>query len=206
MTQDDLPDEVNYFQLELDSHDCVLAEGVWSESFCDYGGLRNQFHNAAEFWQLYPHHVTPAAHRMCAPRPEAGEALAAALLPVTARAAASVAQGTLQGWVDEVSRRGLVRGWAQDTANPELPVLLEIMAGDRWLGRVLACDPREDLATAGIGQGWCQFTFALPIMPAAVQRSVQVRRAADGVALPMSSACEASLGISRPMPRRRAAS
>ncbi len=69
ITQDICPDEVHYIQLEFDSHDCVLAEGSWSESFCDYAGLRNQFHNVADFHRRYPDHVTPDQHRMCAPRP-----------------------------------------------------------------------------------------------------------------------------------------
>ncbi len=45
-------DEVDYFHLELDSHDLILAEGAWAESFVD-DDSRGMFHNAAEYGALY---------------------------------------------------------------------------------------------------------------------------------------------------------
>ncbi len=178
VTQDAPPDEVHYYQLEFDRHDCVLAEGVWSESFADYAGLRNQFHNVAEFWRLYPEHETPAAHSMCAPRPDAGPALQAALRPLAARAAAGAAPGLLQGWVDEVRCDGAISGWARDTGQPGLPVLLEIRLRERLLGTVLACDARADLDAAGLGR--CAFAFSGPAIPRRALSALRVRRAAAG--------------------------
>lgn len=183
VTQGEIPDEVAYYQIELDGHDCVLAEGAWSESYADAPGLRAQFHNAAEFWALYPEYVTPDGVTTCRPRPQHGPALAAALAPVVAQAAAGRALGTLAGWVERIVD-GRVEGWAVDLAQAELPVLLEVLCGAEMLGTVLACDPRGDLRTAGYGQGHCSFSFACPQRLEAAQ--VTVRRAADGFALPFT--------------------
>ena len=46
-------DRVDYFHVELDTHDVLLAEGAASESFLD-DNSRGVFHNAAEFAALYP--------------------------------------------------------------------------------------------------------------------------------------------------------
>jgi hypothetical protein len=50
-------DVVEYFHIELDEHDLLLAEGVASESLFDDGKARAKFDNAAEFAALYPDHV-----------------------------------------------------------------------------------------------------------------------------------------------------
>ena len=202
ITQNDCPDEIHYYQIEFESHDCVLAEGSWSESFCDYAGLRNQFHNAQDFHRLYPDHVTPETHNMCAPRPEAGPALAAALRPIAARAAARVKPGPLQGWIDIVETSGTIAGWAQDTANPQLPVLLEIVLDGRVLGTVLACDHRPDLAAAGIGNGKAGFTFTAAVkLSARACRALTIRRAADHAELSAAPHC---LALNQPRQRKRA--
>jgi hypothetical protein len=158
VTQDECPETVDYYLMELDCHDCVLAEGAWSESFADAQGLRGRFSNAEEFHRLYPEHVAPEAPALCAPRPKHGPDLAASLALVVARAAELAAPGALRGFIDLVSGRR-VEGWAQDIARPELPQWLEISAAGRVLGRVLACDYRADLDDAGIGAGRCHFSF-----------------------------------------------
>jgi len=57
---------VDYFHIELDTHDVIVAEGALSESFVD-DDSRAMFHNAPEFAALYPDMpATPA--RYCAPR------------------------------------------------------------------------------------------------------------------------------------------
>jgi hypothetical protein len=48
ITQQESPADIHYFQIELGTHDCVIAEGAWSETYADGPGLRDQFHNAAE--------------------------------------------------------------------------------------------------------------------------------------------------------------
>jgi len=169
----------------------MLAEGCWAESFADGPGLRGQFDNAAEFCELHPDDVPPAALQLCAPRPEAGPALDAALRPVAARAAALVKPGKLAGFID-FAEPDRIEGWAHDPANPDLPVLLEIRLGDALLATLLACDFRADLAQAGMGRGRCAFFFK-PFHPleAASLRGLRIRCAATGEELAMTGNCQA---------------
>jgi len=165
ITQDELPPTLDYFQIEFARHDCVQAEGTWSESFADGPGLRAKFHNVAEFWALYPDHETPAQLALCAPRPESGPALEAALRPIVASAASTIIQGHLDGCIDKITQTG-IDGWAMDEANPDLPVLLEIRLSGRRYATILACDFRGDLEAAGIGNGNHAFFYRADI-PAA---------------------------------------
>jgi hypothetical protein len=183
ITQDFAGAEIHYYQLEFETHDCVLAEGAWSESYADTPGLRTQFHNAAEFYALYPNHQEPPRQTLCAPRPLEGKALERALRPVLSRASAAIIQGRLFGYVDEVGA-GHIRGWAWDQGNPDLPVLLEILVHGRVIGTTLACDERSDVQAAGYGQGRCGFAFVLPFgLKRDFAHEIQVRRAADAAPL-----------------------
>jgi hypothetical protein len=74
--------DVNYIQLDFGSHDCVVAEGAWSETYADAPCMRAQFHNAAEYEALYPDEPPCEALVLCAPRPEAGRRLEAALAAI----------------------------------------------------------------------------------------------------------------------------
>ena len=69
ITQERVRDRVDYFHIELDSHDVILAEGAPSESFLD-DDSRGLFHNAAEYAALYPNVASEPA--FCAPRVECG--------------------------------------------------------------------------------------------------------------------------------------
>ena len=204
VTQDDLTDEIDYYQLEFETHDCVLAEGSWSESFCDFGSLRNQFHNVAEFWQLYPKYRTPEEHIMCAPRLESGPTLDAVLKPIIERAAARVPLGPLQGVIDEVQPSGLIRGWAIDVAHPELPVLLEILLDGRVLSSILACGYRPDLAAAGLGRGRCGFTFEGSTIDPESLLNICVRRFDTDNQLPFGQHCLATVENVSKLQRKRA--
>jgi hypothetical protein len=194
ITQDEVADECHYYQIEFETHDCVIAEGTWSESYADVEGVRGQFHNAAEFEGLYPDDRAPKEKSLCAARTDGGARLDAVLRPVVARAAAGLTPGPLRGSIDLVAEPGTVEGWAQDMDHPELPVLLEIVLGDDVIGTILACDYRLDLQVAGLGQGRCAFFFTGPveISPAAM-RTLRVRRAADGAEIDMSAECEARI-------------
>jgi hypothetical protein len=172
---------VNYVQLDLGGHDCVLAEGAWSETYADAPGMRAQFHNAAEYEALYPDAPPAEALRLCASRPEAGPKLEAALRPVVARA--GVTPGPLEGWLD-CATDWQITGWARDMAHPEMPVLLEILTDDAVIGTVLARASRADLAAAGKGN--CAFSFTPPSRLRG--EAVTVRRSADGAALPRTEA------------------
>lgn len=180
ITQGWAPEQVEYYQLDLGTHDCVLAEGTWSETFADLGDLRAEFHNAEDFTARFPNERAPDEIALCAPRPQKGEALAKGLLPVLARAG-SVAAGKLRGHVEQVNGGFKVEGWAQDLANPEFPVTLEVLHDGMVLGEVLACDFRPDLAKAGIGRGYSAFTFVSPIrITADMHAGLAVRRKSDG--------------------------
>ena len=58
-------DSVDYYHVELATHDVILAEGTPSETFLD-DGSRGIFHNAAEFSRRYPNARVPTEY--CAPR------------------------------------------------------------------------------------------------------------------------------------------
>jgi len=64
---------VDYFHIELDSHDVVLAEGAPAETFVD-DDSRGMFHNAREYRALYPDAVRTQPH-FCAPIVEDGKIL-----------------------------------------------------------------------------------------------------------------------------------
>lgn len=82
----DCPEEIEYFHIELDSHDVIFAEGAAAETFvdCDTRGI---FHNAHEFALLYPGEEPPR-WAFCAPRVEAGRELDAVRRRLLARAEA----------------------------------------------------------------------------------------------------------------------
>ena len=67
-------ERIDYFHVELDSHDVLLAEGAPSESFMD-DDSRGVFHNAHEFATLYPDASDPG--RFCAPKVDDGYQLEA---------------------------------------------------------------------------------------------------------------------------------
>ena len=77
-------DQVEYFHLELETHDIILAEGSASESFVD-DDSRGMFHNVASYEALYPEALR-LPPRYCAPRVEDGEALEAVRRRLAARA------------------------------------------------------------------------------------------------------------------------
>jgi len=86
VVQDHACREVEYFHVELEDHDVILAEGAWSETFVD-DNSRGMFHNAHEYDALYDSDESLAA-RYYAPRVEFGEELEAvrAMLDVRAKA------------------------------------------------------------------------------------------------------------------------
>jgi hypothetical protein len=75
-------DRVEYFHLELDAHDVIVAEGAPTESYVECDN-RMMFGNAAEYAGLYPEDDRPS-FAYCAPRPKWGSdelvAIRAALL------------------------------------------------------------------------------------------------------------------------------
>ena len=192
ITQPALAQVVSYYNIDFGTHDCVLAEGIWSESYADAPGQRNQFHNAAEFFALYPDDVPAEQLVLCAERPEYGTALGEALRPVVARAGAGLEIGRIGGYIDIIAPDEIA-GWAIDHAHQELPLLLEIRLDDRVLANILACDYRGDLAEAGLCRGRCAFRFTpLETLSAAEMPRLRVF-APGGTELNMTSACHAAV-------------
>ena len=60
-------ERVDYFHVELDSHDIIVAEGALSESFVD-DDSRGMFQNAHEFAALYPDSTDASGALLCAAR------------------------------------------------------------------------------------------------------------------------------------------
>jgi microcystin-dependent protein/glycosyltransferase involved in cell wall biosynthesis len=77
-------ERVDYFHIELDTHDIIVAEGALSESFLD-DDSRGMFQNAHEFAALYPDSpARPALY--CAPRIAFGAELEAVRQRIVRRA------------------------------------------------------------------------------------------------------------------------
>ncbi len=156
-------EKVEYFHIELETHDVIIAEGALSESFSD-DDSRGMFHNAHEYDTLYPDAVEVPA-RYCAPRRDEGYELEAARHRIDARAglrpAAEAHAPALRGYIDVVSSERIA-GWAQTAEHPEVPVCLDIYAGGRLIGQTLANRYRDDLAGAGLGSGCHSFDFTPP--------------------------------------------
>jgi hypothetical protein len=186
-------EQVDYFHIELDSHDVIIAEGSLSESFID-DDSRGMFHNAHEYSALYPDAEHFAA-RYCAQRCADGYEVEAARHRIDARAglrpAVAEAAATLRGFVD-VANAGCTAGWAQNPAHPEAPVCLDIYAGGRLIGQVLANHFREDLERAGIGSGRHGFEFRSALDLSG--QTIEVRRSLDGAALEFSPECPRAVG------------
>jgi hypothetical protein len=119
----------------------------------------------------------------------AGAALAAAIAPVVARAAAGITPGALRGYIDILSPDGRVEGWAQDVLHPELPVWLDILSDGRHIASMLSCQMRADLRTAGIGSGKHAFMVK---MAACDPARIEIRRAVDGARLELTEAAQAA--------------
>jgi hypothetical protein len=185
-------DRVEYFHIELETHDVILAEGAPSETFID-DDSRGMFHNAHEYHAMYPatarDGVAPA--RYCAPRLSEGYEVEAARRRIERRAGLRTPDqapriGALRGYIDLVSL-SCIAGWAQNTDYPEAAVCLDIYAGGRLVGQTLASRYREDLALAGLGSGRHSFEFTPPAGLALAPKSVEVRRSLDGAALAFSA-------------------
>jgi hypothetical protein len=185
---------IDYYNPELDTHDCVIAEGAFAETFADGPGLRSRFHNAASYADLYPDAPLATQLRLCAPRPERGATLASLVRPIVERASQGIVPGPLRGAIDLITMPDRIDVWAQDTAHPLLPVILEFLLGDRVIGTSVALDHRADLEAAGVGNGRASLGFTCPvaITPEAA-KTLRVRRASDGAELAMTEACRASL-------------
>ena len=92
----------------------------------------------------------------------------------------------LKGYLDLVDLHR-VAGWAQDDAQPDMPVSLLVTDNDQLIGRILANRYRRDLEEAGVGSGRhsFEFQFAKSLAPFE-QHVIRVRRESDGTDLARS--------------------
>jgi len=201
-------EEVEYFHIELDTHDVIIAEGALSETFID-DDSRDMFHNAQEFRKLYPDEGHAVA-RYCARRCDSGYEIELARQRIEQRAGLR-REATeerkaiaMRGFVDQIGTR-LIEGWAQDAEHSEAPVCLDIYADGRLIGQTLANRYREDLKRAGYGSGHHGFTFTLPSELAFSPGAVEVRRSLDDGVLALSLDAQGSLQRAPPRASRECA-
>ncbi len=178
-------DSVSYIHVELPEHDVIFAERCPAESFLD-DNSRAQFHNAAEYRELYPDEE-PHPHCRCLPRIESGFHLQSLQRRLAARAGVVISSkqdGPLRGFVD-LAGPAVVAGWAQSETNPETPVCLDILVDGKRVMLALANRYRADLQKAGLGSGKHSFEVELPV---GVFGRVEVRRSADQSCLSVTTA------------------
>jgi hypothetical protein len=173
-------ESVTYFHVELENHEIIFAENCPAETFMDEN-FRRQFQNAEDFHARYPAHT--ATQMACLPRHDSGYTLNAIRRRLAARAGIQpdANPGQLQGFIDTTGPKTCA-GWAMNF-NMEMPVYLDIYAGESRLGRVLANIFREDVRGVFGGTGNHGFEFHLP---AEFSGEISVRRAADGACLQMA--------------------
>jgi hypothetical protein len=184
---------LEYFHIELDSHDVIIAESALSETFID-DDSRGMFHNAHDYATLYADEHTAIAH-YCAPRLNEGYEVEAvrrrlALRAGLVRAADGPRLGGLRGYVDLVGAERIA-GWAQNIDAPEAPVCLDILSDGKVIGQVLANGYRGDLKQAGLGSGHHSFEFTPPRGMA--RATIEVRRSLDGAGLLQSAQAKRAL-------------
>jgi hypothetical protein len=170
---------VQYFHLELETHEIIFAENTPAETFLGEN-FRNQFQNAHDFAARYPGDTAPEAH--CLPPLARGFHLAAIIRRLNARAGISVptTPGPIAGYIDSITATRVI-GWAADRAALHEPVILDVVTCRKTIGRIIANIPRPDVAAAGFGRGFHGFEFDIP--PNTPGR-ITVRRVTDGAKLP----------------------
>ena len=83
----------------------------------------------------------------------------------------------------DLATREVVSGWAWDRTSPQARVSLLITVNDVLVARVLADRPRDDLKSAGIGDGCHSFEVELRGLPPGGRCGISVRRETDGAHL-----------------------
>jgi hypothetical protein len=92
--------------------------------------------------------------------------------------AAPAAPAQIEGYIDAIEA-GRVYGWAWDRSAPAERLSVEVCHGDKTLIRVIADQPRPDLAANGIGDG--KYAFVADIDPAVAANSDGRLRVVAGI-------------------------
>ncbi len=193
---------LEYFHIELETHDVIIAEGALSESFID-DDSRGLFHNAHDYETLYAKEHAASA-QFCAPRLDEGYEVEAvrqrlALRAGLAGAADATRLGALRGYVDRIRASGIA-GWAQNTESPEAPVCLDIFADGELIGQTLANVYRMDLEHAGFGSGRHGFEFTPSAGLSFSAAAIEVRRSLDGAVVELTARARAMRDRASPSP------
>ena len=177
---------IEYFHVELDSHDILLAEGAPSESFVDCDS-RTLFQNAHTFKGEAPR------WSFCAPRIEDGPVLARIrdrLRPRAADAEAASAHGHLDS-----ATHDSCTGWAWLPGDPQATVEVELLVDGGVIGRATANAWRADVQAAGYGTGRYGFRFAFTPPLARLRGHSITARVAGGADLHGSITLEAASSL-----------
>jgi hypothetical protein len=184
-------ESIQYFHVELDSHDVILAEGAAAETFVD-DNSRAMFHNADDYRMRYPDAAAGGLASYYAPRIERGYRLEALAQRLAMRGRLLQADGTatalgpLLGSFDRLTP-GMIVGWARNAHVPEHPVDVVILDNGVVIAEVSAQDFRPDLQAAGLGDGRHGFSVTIPAQLSGFsQHVIRILRQADGAELPGS--------------------
>ena len=190
-------ERVEYFHIELDTHDVIVAEGALSETFLD-DNSRGMFHNAHDYETLYADEAT-ASTQYCAPRCDGGYELETVRLAIAfrARIGGNDAVGVLRGYVDVITST-LGKGGRRIRTTPKRRSVSTFMPAAELIGQVLANRYREDLALAGLCSGRHSFVFRPPAGVAPAPETIEVRRSLDGA---LVEGCKPVGNRTRPEPR-----
>jgi hypothetical protein len=123
-------DQVEYFHLEFEAHEVILAEGAPAESYVECDN-RQGFHNAHEFAALYPDDDR-ASFSYCLPRLEAGMAELATIRAQLFERAASLGLATAADPDLHLVADGTIVA-AQSIANGRHTFRLDAAADEVWL-------------------------------------------------------------------------
>ncbi|MGH1588559.1 Hint domain-containing protein [Methylobacterium phyllosphaerae] len=181
VTRGEMVRDLTYWHLELDGHDLLMAENIPAESFLPVTGVRAGFDGV----QMLDAGAAPAPY---ASRIELSPELAALRGRLARRAGPSgmaAEPGSVRAWLDRcaVGPDGVLHlaGWAQDAAQPNTPMCLDILVDGRVVALVVATEYRADIAAAGIGDGRHGFDLGLATdLAPGLPHVVDVRRSIDG--------------------------
>jgi autotransporter passenger strand-loop-strand repeat protein len=169
-------DRVEYFHLELETHDIILAEGAPAETYLEEHN-RAMFHNASDYAARYPN-AAPKPPHSCAPRINHGPILH----QIRRRLAApTAAPPPLRGFVEHIDR-GRIAGWAQSGQSGA--VRLRLAANGVTLAAFHATRPRADVVAAIGGDLCCGFDHIIEGgLPPDPSQTIAVIRVTDGAML-----------------------
>ena len=188
IVQAERPKAVEYYHVELDSHDVIVAEGAFLRRSSTMTAAAC-FTTRMNFAGIYARSTLLLRRVTFAPRVDEGYELEAIRGRIAQRARLRSKPKRELERSPRLCRSCHATGPRVGAKfdHPEAPVCLDILAGGTLVGRALANRYREDLKRAGLGSGWHGFAIQLPSGLASAPNIIEVRRSLDQAALPLSS-------------------